>query len=65
MPIRVVNDCAERFLVLVADCHIHRIIRSEQKFRLYQAVTNLRSRMKKIGKKGLSIKKFIARTPLF
>ena len=58
MPIGIVNDCAERSLGLVTDCHIDGITRSEeQKFHLYHAVTELRSRMKKIGeKKGLSKK---------
>ena len=37
MPIRVVNDCAERSLWQVTDCHIDRTTRSEeQTFHLYQ-----------------------------
>ena len=56
VPIRIVNDYEERSLELITDCHIDKITRSEeQKFYLYQAVTELRSRMKKIDeKKGLS-----------
>ena len=58
LPIRVVNDCAERSLGVVTDYHINMITRSEEhKFHLYQAVTKLKSRTKKIGKKkGLSKK---------
>ena len=58
VPITIVNDCAERSLGLVTDCDFDWITRSkEQKFHLYQAVTELRSRIKKIGeKKGLSKK---------
>ena len=46
----------QRFLGLVSHYHFDRITRSkEQKVHLYQAVTKLRSRLKKIGeKKGLS-----------
>ena len=52
---------------LVTDCHIDRITRSEeQKFHLYQAVTELKSRMKKKGeKKGLSKKLIKQRNYLF
>ena len=55
VPLRVVNGCVERSLEPVTSYHIDRITRSEeQKFHLYQAVTKLRSKMKKIGeKKGL------------
>ena len=60
MPIRVVNDCAERSLGLVTDCHINGITRSEeQKFHFYQVVTELRSRMKKIGEKKGLLKKLV------
>ena len=58
MPIRVVNDCVERSLGPLTAYHIDRITKSEeQKFHLYQAITELRSRMKKVDeKKGLSKK---------
>ena len=60
MPIRVVNDCEERFLGPVTDFHIDRITRSEeQKFHLHQAVTELRSRMQKIGEKKGLLKKLM------
>ena len=60
VPNRMVNDCAERSLALVTDCHIDRITRSKkQKFQFYQVVTKLGSMLKKLDeKKGLS-KKFI------
>ena len=58
VPIRIVNDCAERSLGLVTDCDFDWITRSkEQKFHLYQAVTELRSRIKKIGEKKRLSKK--------
>ena len=50
--IGVVNDSAERSLGLVTDNQIDRITRSEeQTFHLYQVLTELRSRMKKIREK--------------
>ena len=45
VPIRVVDDCAERSLGLVTDYHIDWISRSEeQKFHLHQVATELRSK---------------------
>ena len=58
VPIKVVNDCVKRSLGSVTNYHIDRITKSEeQKFHLYEQVTELRSRRKKIGEKsGLSKK---------
>ena len=60
MPIKVVNDCAERSLWLVTNYRIDRITGSEeQKFHLYQVVTDLRLNMQKIGEKKGFLKKLI------